>query len=77
MLRHFVVNICDDCVNLRGDSCSNPDCCFYLRSMEEVGRMLDLLIIRPVHDEHRSEEAFGEVLPLNRGNAKRERWIDK
>jgi hypothetical protein len=49
-LRRFSVVICRDCLALKGDECTHPDCIFYSRSMAEVRQYLDVLLIRPMVD---------------------------
>jgi hypothetical protein len=62
-IRKFEVDICDDCVNLRGQECHTPGCRFYLCSMAEVGQYLNLLLIRPVIDGERIKEVLQEIQP--------------
>ena len=49
-MRTHTIDICDDCYNLKGETCHNPYCVFYRRTMKEVGEYLDVLLIRPVID---------------------------
>ena len=49
-VRGFVIRVCDDCLNLRGESCNNPECAFIRMRMSEVAKLLDALLIRPVID---------------------------
>ena len=46
--RTYVVQICDDCLNLRGEMCHTPECVCIRMTMPEVGELLDKLLIRPV-----------------------------
>ena len=45
--------ICQDCYELKGEMCHNPECVFCRRTMEEVGEYLDVLLIRPVVEGER------------------------
>ena len=47
------IRICRQCYELEGKMCHNPACVFCRRSMDEVGTILDLLMIRPVIDGER------------------------
>jgi hypothetical protein len=46
--RNYSIRICDQCYRLEGEMCHNPKCVFCRRTMQEVGEMLDALLIRPV-----------------------------
>jgi len=50
MIRPIVIRICDDCLDLKGDMCHNPECVFCRKTMAEVGELLDILMIRPIVD---------------------------
>lgn len=52
-VRPYTIDICDDCVRLKGDSCHNPRCIFCRWTMDEVGQYLDALLIRPIVDGER------------------------
>ena len=47
------IRICSDCYELRGEMCHHPECVFIRRTMDEVGEILDLLLIRPIVDGER------------------------
>lgn len=47
------ITICEDCYNLKGQMCHNPQCIFCRRTMKEVAEVLDILLIRPVVDGER------------------------
>jgi hypothetical protein len=49
----YTIHICNDCYELRGEACNNPQCVFIRRTMAEVGEYLDLLLIRPLVDGER------------------------
>jgi hypothetical protein len=59
-IRQYIVSICDDCYNLKGDMCNHPGCVFIRRTMTEVGEYLDLLLIRPIVDGERLRLQFDE-----------------
>lgn len=42
------IRICEDCYELKGDACNNAECVFCRMTMDEVGKILDTLLIRPV-----------------------------
>jgi hypothetical protein len=47
------IHFCEDCYELKGQMCNNPDCIFCRRTMAEVAEVLDILLIRPVVDGER------------------------
>ncbi len=47
------IHICDECYELKGKMCHNSECVFCRRTMEEVGEILNILLIRPVIDGER------------------------
>ena len=49
-INKFEINICEDCYQLKGEMCHNPECVFIRRTMEEVSAYLDMLLIRPIID---------------------------
>ena len=49
----YTIRICNACMDLRGEMCHTPECVFCRRTMKEVGRYLDALLIRPVIDGER------------------------
>jgi len=49
-INKFEITICEDCYNLKGEMCHNPECVFIRCTMSEVSRYLDLLLIRPIID---------------------------
>lgn len=49
-VREFTVLICEQCLNLEGAMCNNPECYFCRRTMKEVSEYLDMLMIRPIID---------------------------
>lgn len=51
--KRYCVYICNQCYELEGEMCHNPQCVFCRRTMEEVGEFLDALLIRPVIDGER------------------------
>ena len=53
MTKPYTINICNQCYELEGEMCHEPECVFCRRTMEEVGEALDLLLIRPVVDGER------------------------
>ena len=52
-VRNYPISICDQCINLEGEMCSNPQCVFCWRSMQEVAQILSDTMIRPVIDGER------------------------
>lgn len=46
----FQLNICQDCLDLKGEMCDTPECIFCRRTMSEVSEYLDVLLIRPIID---------------------------
>lgn len=47
MIHEFIINVCDECLNLKGElMCCNPECFFCRRTMKEVKEILDVLFIR-------------------------------
>ena len=63
-VKSFIVRICDDCFNLRGEMCHEPACVFCRRTMAEVGAYLDALLIRPVVDGERITADEGTEQPM-------------
>lgn len=63
-MKTFIVRICDDCFNLRGEMCHEPGCVFCRRTMAEVGDYLDALLIRPVVDGERITADEGTEQPI-------------
>lgn len=63
LIRRFTVRICEDCFHLRGEMCSTPDCVFCWRSMPDVGKALDVMLIRPLVDGERLTADEGEPEP--------------
>jgi len=59
-VRTYSFEMCDDCYNLLGDMCHNPECCFCRKTMVEVSRILDDTLVRPVVN--------GEQIFLNDGD---------
>jgi hypothetical protein len=53
MTRDYTVQICDPCILLEGAQCHDPECIFCRRTMTEVGKLLDVLLIRPIVDGKR------------------------
>lgn len=47
IVHRFAIDICEDCLALRGESCNNADCVFCGRAMIEVRELLDILSIMP------------------------------
>ena len=56
--KHYTIEICDDCYELRGEACHNPACVFCRQDMETVGEVLDILLIRPVVNGERLEAGY-------------------
>ena len=40
-MMEFVINICSDCLKLKGESCNNPECFFIRWSMKELKHFFD------------------------------------
>jgi hypothetical protein len=40
-VKKYEILICDDCMNLKGEMCHNPVCCFCRNTMEEVANSLE------------------------------------
>jgi hypothetical protein len=53
MTREYTIRICDACIQLKGRMCHEPGCVFCRRTMAEVGRALNTILIRPVIDGER------------------------
>lgn len=47
-VRSYHIAICDDCLNLVGEQCHNPECVFIRQTMAEVSEHLNMLMIRPI-----------------------------
>lgn len=47
-LRQYTIIICDKCYQLEGNECHTPECVFFLKTMEEVKELLNILLIRPI-----------------------------
>lgn len=45
-IKKYEIFICDDCINLKGEMCNNPECIFCRRTMKEVEELLDIILIR-------------------------------
>jgi hypothetical protein len=58
VIRGYTIRICDDCINLKGQMCSTPECVFCWKSMTEVGEVLHALLIRPVIDGERFDTEY-------------------
>lgn len=52
-LKKFEIYICESCYELKGQTCRTPGCVFCWKDIDEVGRMLEDLLIRPVVDGER------------------------
>jgi hypothetical protein len=52
-IQNHMIRVCDQCLRLEGSMCNNPECVFCRRTMVEVGRFLDVLLIRPMVDGER------------------------
>lgn len=64
MIRRYTVDICDDCLALKGEMCHRPGCVCIRMTMAEVGELLNRLLIRPMIDGVRIEALQdGELLP--------------
>lgn len=48
VIRSYRINICDDCIALKGRQCHNPGCVFIRCTMDEVEALCDQLLIAPV-----------------------------
>ena len=40
-IKRYTIDICDDCLNLRGEMCHNPRCSFCRKTMKEVEQILE------------------------------------
>jgi hypothetical protein len=49
-MKQFTIKICDQCLNLEGKMCNNPECIFCRQSMEDIKGFLDVLLIKPIED---------------------------
>lgn len=49
----LTVLICQDCVDLKGETCNNPQCVFCRRTMVEVRHYLDVMLLCPIVDGKR------------------------
>lgn len=47
-VKKYEIYICDDCYNLIGKMCNDPKCIFCRRTMDEIIRILDDILIRPI-----------------------------
>jgi len=74
MTKIYLIEICDDCYNLKGEMCSNPECRFCRRTMKEVGEYLDVLLIRPISDGKRLK--LGSTLKEYKHNVIEKNVID-
>jgi len=52
-MKAYTIQVCEDCYELKGEMCHNPECAFIRRTTEEIGELMDLLLIRPVVDGER------------------------
>ena len=55
-IKPFAIRICGQCYELEPGQCHNPDCVFCRKTKEEVSKILDTLLIRPIVD--------GQQLPM-------------
>lgn len=49
----LTVLVCQDCIDLKGEMCNNPQCVFCRRTMVEVQRYLDVMLLCPIVDGKR------------------------
>lgn len=49
----LTVLVCQDCIDLKGEMCNNPQCVFCRRTMVEVQRYLDVILLCPIVDGKR------------------------
>ena len=55
IVRRYVIDICDACVNLEPSECHTPGCIFFLCGVDEVSTFLDRAFIRPIIDGEQIE----------------------
>jgi hypothetical protein len=55
-VKSYIIPICDDCINLKGEMCNNPHCAFIRKDMKEVKELLDILLIRPIINGEQTED---------------------
>lgn len=49
-LTEYVVSICNDCYEFKGEMCHQPGCIFIRQTMDEVKEHLNMMLIRPKVD---------------------------
>lgn len=47
------IQFCNNCYELKGEMCHEPECIFCRKTMQEVAEILDSLLIRPLVDGER------------------------
>lgn len=52
-IQRHTIDICEDCINLKGDMCHTPECVFIRQTMPEVKEYLNMLLIAPIVDGER------------------------
>ena len=45
------IQFCNDCYELKGEMCHEPDCIFCRKTIKEIRYILDALLIRPKIDD--------------------------
>lgn len=68
-MKRFTIQICDDCLDLKGQMCHCAECAFCRLTMSEVGDLLNTLLIRPVVDGERLPTMGAELERLERAPA--------
>ena len=58
----YIVSICDQCINLEGSECHTPGCRFFLKSTDEIGELLNVLLIRPIVDGERFDVDYAKSM---------------
>lgn len=53
MINQITIRVCQDCIELKGQECHEPECVFCFRGMEEVRVLLDKVLICPIVDGER------------------------
>jgi len=63
MIHTIPIQICQDCLNLKGDMCHNPECVFCRRTMVEVNQLLNDILVAPIIDGVR-HVLYGDVVAV-------------
>ena len=52
-IQRYTIDVCEDCIHLKGEMCHTPECVFIRCTMDEVKQYLNMLLIAPIVDGER------------------------